>query len=439
MVKKFTSIIISFALIAGLTACGEKVKKQVSINIKLPPISMLAANDDSIITSEEFIQKAADSFVKQYDKADVNIIIEEFEYTKEEEAVPQSFDTDNAVDVLYEGYFNMSTYIHTGRVVPLDDIISDELRSDIDDSIWEMSMVDGKTYMMPFLSLQNILAYNRKLFNQCGLEKYVNEDLEAIDSWTLEEWEDILDTLAEKLPQNIYPMMMYAKNDQGDTHIMTYIRSHGSKFFNDDNNFNINTPEGIEALQWLLDGKEKNWFPPYCENLEIADNSELFSNEQLAIMMTNNASFVKLDKSKFGCVNFPSIDGKGYATSFVTGFEVFDNGDADKLEASKAFVQYVCENDQWADYSTGGLPARNSIADKYKDDIYMLSSCMENNSNVVDFTHNNPNWRGVRDIFYVEINNLFTGRKTPAEVAESIDIKCNEAIEKGRKNNILHE
>lgn len=264
----------------------------------------------------------------------------------------------------------MGTYIHTGRVVPLDDIISDKLCSDVDDSIWEMSMADGKTYMMPFLSLQNILTYNKALFNQYGLEKYVNEDSEAIDSWTIEEWEEILYTLVEKLPENTYSMMIHAKNDQGDTHTMTYIRSHGSKFFDDNNNFNINTPEGIAGLQWLSDGKDSGWFPPNCENLEMSDNFELFSNEQLAIMMTNNASFINLDNSKFGCVNFPSIDGNGYATSFVTVFEVFDNGDSDKLEVSKDFVQYVCENDEWADYSIGEIPARNSVADKYSDDIY---------------------------------------------------------------------
>ena len=43
-----------------------------------------------------------------------------------------------------------------------------------------------------------------------------------IQSWTPEEWEHILSTLAAELPEMTYPMMMYAKNDQGDTHIMTY-------------------------------------------------------------------------------------------------------------------------------------------------------------------------------------------------------------------------
>lgn len=440
--NRFTAGVLSlscFAMIFSCCGCSVGPKKDVNIIVKLPPISMDAVNDKEVEESEQFFKKAAHAFEQQYTDADVTVSVEMFEYLKEEEAVEGSYGTENAPDVLYEGYFNMGTYIHGGNVVPLDDIISEDLKNDIDESLWEMSSTNGKTYMMPFLSLQNILAYNKQLFSECGLEEYIDEDPEHISSWTIEEWEYILDTLAQKLPQGCYPMMMYGKNNQGDTHIMTFIRSRGSSLFDANGMFNVSTSDGIAALQWIKDGYSRGWYPPKCENLEISDNTDLFSNNQLAITVSNNALFTNFDKENYGCVNFPGNDGSGYATSFVTGFEIFDNGDKDKLKVSKEFVRFIMENDEWADYSTGGIPARNSVSEKYKDKIFMLESCVENNKNVVDFTHNNPNWRGVREVFYPNINDLLSGRKTAKEAAEAIDSSCNAAIEEGRRNSILHD
>lgn len=430
-------LVLCFSMFAG---CGqkEKEKKQVELIIKTPPISMDAANDSEVTETIQFLQKAADAFAEQYEDAEVTFRIEEFEYVREDEAIPGSFDTEDAADVLYEGYFNMGTYIHTGRIVPLDDIISDRLHADISDSIWEMSTVEGKTYMMPYMTLQNVMVYNKDLFRECGLEQYIGED-DTITNWTIEEWEYILDTLSEKLPDGCYPIMMYSGNDQGDTHIMTFIRSHGSTVFDENNYFNIDTEEGIAGLQWIADGVERGWYPPKCENLEISDCTTLFGNGQLALTLSNNVSINNFDDIDCGCVNFPSVSGDGYATSFVTGFEVFDNGDADKLAAAKAFVQYVCETDEWAAYSTGGLPVRSSVAEKYADYIYMLSEFDANRANVVDFTRNNPNWRGVRDVFYPHIHDLLTGQASAEDVAAALDADCNAAIEEGRSKSILHE
>lgn len=440
LMKRFAAAAAAGILLCGFcTGCGQTKKKQIDLVLKLPPISMNAVNDTETTDTYVFLEKAAEDFSEIYTAADVSIKVEEFEYTKEDAAIPGCFDTDNAADILYEGYFNMSTYIHTGRVVPLDDIISDELRADVEQSIWDMSTVEGKTYMMPFLSLQNVMIYNKELFRKCGLEQYISEDSEQIGSWTLEQWEQILDALAAGLPEQCYPMMMYAKNDQGDTHIMTFLRSHGCTVFDENNNFCINSPEGIEALQWLKDGYDRGWYPPQCENLEIADNTELFANGQLALMLINNASFSHYDRSDYGFVNFPCEDGTGIATAFVTGFEVFDNGDEDKTAASKAFVRYICETDKWADYSTGGIPARDSVAEKYFYQVDMLDSCIQNNRNVVDFTHNLPNWRGVRDVFYPCIHKLLTGRMTAEETAAAIDADCNSAIDEGRRSSELHQ
>ena len=426
------------AALGALAGCGagEAARPQVTLTVKLPPLTV--ANADTEITDAyDLLVQAGEGFAAQYADADVVVDVVKFAYTDEDDYITGCFDTQDAADVLFEGYFNMAGYIHTGRVVPLDDVIPDDLRADIDSASWEMSRVDGKTYMLPYYSLQNTLCFNKDLFRRCGLEEFIGAKGE-IQSWTPKEWETILSTLAERLPEMSYPMLMYAKNDQGDTHIMTLLRSRGSSFFDQDGRFHLDTPEGIAALRWIADSYEKGYFPAGCENLEINDCMELFRNGQLAVCMTNSATAIHLDLDTTGLVNFPSEDGAGYNTSFLTGFQVFDNGDPAKLAAAKAFVRYFYGDEELMDYAQVGLPASKSTTERVSEHIFMQEAYSANAANTVDFTANNPNWRGVRDVFYPQIHDLLTGTKTPEEAAAAIDAACNAAIEDGWANSRLH-
>lgn len=432
MKKRLLGVAALLGLGLLLSGCAEK--EEVSITVKVPVLAMDTVVDPSIDSADKFLQKAAEAFEKQYEGATVHIST--FEQTKEDEAVSDCFDTKEAADVLYEGYFNMATYIYTGRMVPLDDMISDTMKDDIDSNLWKMSQAEGRTYMIPFLSLQNTYVYNKELFREAGLEKYLTEQ-DGIQNWSLDEWDEILSTLKKNLPENTYVMPMYAKNNQGDTHTMTLIRSKGSSFFDADGKVHLNTAEGIAGLQWIKDNAEKEYYPPYCEDLEISDIVELFYNEQCVFMTGNSANTNGLTFD-YGVVNFPGGE-SGNATAFVTGFSVFDNEDDKKLEVAREFVKYICETETWLDYSAGAIPASKKTADKYKDQIQMLEEYYQNNANVVDFTANNPNWRGVREVFYPHIQKLLRGDESPAEAAAGIDKDCNAAIEEGFRTGRLHE
>ena len=440
MIVVISVIILSIAGICIYSIVQKNNKPKVTLNIKTPNIAMNSVSDSSITNSFEFLEKAANAFASSYQDAEVIVNIMQHEQTKIDDDIVEGFDTIDAVDVLYREYFNMSKYIHTGRVVPLDDIISDEMRNDISASYWESSSLNGKTYMIPYLGYQNTLCYNKELFRQVGLDKYIsNEDI--IQNWTLDEWEEILSTLQKKLPEHTYPMMMYAKDYMGDTHIMTLLRSYGSTFFDESGRVKLNTKEGIEAIKWLMDYNKKGYFPLNSENLEINDCSKLFHNGQLAIFMNNIALDPGLteDKIEVGNVNFPSISGNGFNTTFITGFEVFDNGDAQKLKVAKDFVKFIYETDEYLDLSAGQLPSSNKVYEKYKDKLGKVTKYIENSKNGWNFTANNPNWRDVREVFYPNIKDLLYGQMSAEDIAKQIEKTCNEKIDEGYKNSKLHE
>ena len=234
---------------------------------------------------------------------------------------------------------------------------------------------------------------------------------------------------------------MYGKNEMGDTHVITLLRSRGSTFFDENGRVKLTTPEGIKAVQWLMDCNKKGYFPPNAENIEINDCYDLFLNGQLAIYINNAVLDASISKSNFeyGHVNFPSVDGKGFNTTFLTGFEVFDNEDEQKLKVAKDFVKFFYENDDWLDYSAGAIPCSNKVAIKFADQLKSKQKYINNNQSNWNFTGNAPAWRKVREVFYKDIKELLYGEKTAEEIAQQIEDDCNVAIEAGYVDSKLHD
>lgn len=436
MGKKMGCILSAVLLCGILSGCGTQKKPEVTLNIKTPVFQMEAANDPDTKDVYTFLQLAGEEFAKQYTEADVKVNIYQFDVVHCGEEIEGCFDTKDAVDVLWG---DDSFYAYTGRPVPLDDLITEEIRRDIDERYWESGQINGKNYMLPFFSTQVVLCYNKELFRQAGLSQYIS-DGNVIQNWTLSEWEEILSTLSTNLPDTVYPMMMYAKNFEGDMYIMTLLRGQGSEFFDEEKRFNINTPEGIAGLRAIREGSEKGYFPPNAGNLEMLDCYDLFTNGQLAIYCVDTALQTLYDDAgiDYGFVNFPSADGNGFNLTTVEGFMVFDNGDETRLKAAKDFVRYVYETD-WLDYSSGAIPASSRVAEKYADRLENVKKYVDNTSEDNNYTGNNPNWNDVQEAFYLHIQDLLYGEKSLEQIAQELDDDCNAAIEEGYQNISLHE
>ncbi len=439
--KKTVAAILAFVIVVGILAgCGQQKKESVEIFINVPVLTADCVAHPEINATNEFIQVAWDQFAAQYEKYDVklkNDKVNVFEQTDYQSNIPDTYGTADCPDLSFGGYFAMSGYIYDGHIVPLDDIITDSIRNDFSEATWAQSKgSNGKTYLMPFYSLQNVMCYNKDLFRQCGLDEYIS-DKEEIQGWSLEQWDEILSTLAEKLPKNTYPMMMYAMNNQGDTHTMVMLRCKGSEFFDENGLFNLNTPEGIAGLQWLKDNYDKGYYPPQCEDLEIADNTEMFMNGQLGVYIWNSALATGMSDLDLGYVNIPAADAHGANSNWLTGFMAFDNNDSKKLEVVKDFLKFIYENPELMEYSTMGFPCSKSVAEKWQDKMPLGEQLAANDQYAVDFTANNPNWAGVREAFWPHIQALLNGTESAEEAAAGLDNDCNAVITSVTRN--LHE
>ncbi|WP_346906888.1 ABC transporter substrate-binding protein [Faecalicatena orotica] len=419
---------------SGKGTYEEKNLKKITISIKTPPIGV--GNIPGIGEAEiyDLFVDAFERFKNQYDKYDVDLKIGRYNYVDEKEQLADKYGTDEAADIFFSGSYNTPTYVSDGWLIPLDDIIDEDLQKDIDENIWEQCSIDGQVYVMPFQQLQNTLLVNKEMMERAGLDEYIPAE-DTIAQWSTKEFNVILQRLQETLdPEKEFVLMMYAANNQGDSHIMTLLRAYGGTLYDEEGDFAVDTPEGIAALEWLKDLNDKGITPKGAENMELIDCVNLFNNGQMALCMGNLTNLWDIwDKGlDVFAANFPSMDGKGYATSSVNGFCIFDNGNEDKIQAAKDFIRYIYTDEDLMKYTLGTLPVNHSVTEKYQDEIRMLKAYGDNTPNIVDNIRNNLNWQGVRDVFYLNIKDLLLEKKTPAEVAAGIDQSCNTALSIGR-------
>lgn len=432
-IKRILVFIMTAILCAGLVGCREEkkdTKKHITLKIKTAPMSLGTITNLGEAEIYDLFMAAAEKFREQYDRYDVDFEIARYDFQEEEEQLVDKRGTDDAADIFYAGSQNVPEYAANGWLAPLNDMIDEELRSDIDETIWEQNTIDGKVYTMPYQQLQSTLLVNKAMMEEAGLGQYIPEK-DTIAQWSLDEFDVVLHSLKESITaENRYVFPMYAANEQGDSHIMTLLRSRGGNLYDDNGRFAVNTPEGIAALQWIKTLEEEGIVPKDAENLGLSDCVNLFNNGQLAILPGDITGL--RDASDSGveafALNFPSPDGKGYCTSSTNGFCVFDNGDKDKVRAAKDFIRFIYTDEELMKYTLGTLPVNHSVIEKFGKDIPMLSAYGGNMANSVDNIRNNQNWQEVRDVFYVNIQNLLTGSRAPAEAAEDIDQSCNEAL-----------
>lgn len=409
--------------------------EKVTIMVKMTPIGLGDVPGAGAVEVYDLFMEAAARFKSQYDKFDVEFVMKRFDYLDEQTQLADKYGTADAADIFFSGSWNIPMYVKKGWMVPLDDLIDEDLRTDIDETIWKLNTIDGHVYTMPFHQLQNTLMGNRRMMEEAGLGQYLPEE-DAVAHWSTEEFNLICKKLRDSMSDdNTFPFMMYAVNNQGDSHIMTLLRAYGCPLYDKDGNFMVNSPEGIQALAWIKELDEQGITPKGAENLELLDCVNLFYNEQLALCVGNLTNL--WDARNRGLdvftANFPSLDGEGYCLSTSNGFCVFNNGDENKIQAAKDFIRYIYTDDTLMKYTLGTLPVNHSVIGQYEDDIWMLKAYGENTGHSVDNVQNNLNWQGVRNVFYTHINDLLIGEKTPEEAAAAIDESCNAALKQGRE------
>ncbi len=399
---------------------------------------------------DSFFKEAAKRFEEQYDEYDVKINVEVIAGDQRDELLNVSLNGGNPPDIFYESVFAMGDYAHRGALVPLNDIVDDEAKSDIDSNFWDNVIFGDDIYFYPFSHMPGTLVYNADMFKAAGLEEYIGDEGE-IKTWTLDEFEEILNRLKTDTPKdkypNVYPMGLFALNNQGDTWNLGYLRMFGNKFFSDDGELIIDDENGVKAAEWLKKIYDANLTNPGAESVSSNDVNAMFQNQQIGISFTNSVLFNnlltdieagKVPEFDARLANIPSVSGDPLTFTYVTGTAVFDTKDETRIKVSKDFVKFFSTDPELVKASKNGVPVRTSVAEEFKSENPLFEAYDKNAKYLFSFTGNVPGYSELRQVLYPELQALYTNQKSAKEAIRDYQVKGNEVINNAKKDSVVY-
>lgn len=277
--KKFISVTLSLALAMGVcVGCGSVQKtagdEKVKITVRWPP-----ENQPDVV---KMMQERADRFMEE--NPNIEIIPDQWQYS------PDSFLTkasSNQLPTLYGVYFTEpQKIINAGYAADLTECMDKYGYTDkINPEIKKILSKDGKMYGVPTQSESYAmgLMMNMNLFREAGI---VNEDGTPKIPETYEE----LAQTAQKIKQTTGKagLVLPTMNNCGGWHFMNIAWSNGVNFLKQEEGkwkSAFNTPECVEALQFVKDLKWKYDVLPANAFIDLAETQKLFATDQAAMFM----------------------------------------------------------------------------------------------------------------------------------------------------------
>ena len=157
---KFTGI--TFAAGALLVGCGSgdtsesdsiaasdiSTDEEVNLEVWLTPQwkGVYDATEDGA-DYDSFLLKAAELY--EADNPNVNIEVQVIPSDQRNSKLSVALDTDSLPNVFFDSSFALSAWPHQGVALPLNDVISEESRADISETIWDnVTIGDGSLHIM---------------------------------------------------------------------------------------------------------------------------------------------------------------------------------------------------------------------------------------------------------------------------------------------------
>lgn len=286
MKHRFPLSILSAMLILSimLSGCSQAAPAAQPANVSAPDSGETVSTEPVSITVMSFFafdnpeveEGVVAAFEAKYPEIDVDFQSVTFS------DIFQKYKTliagDSAPDVMAMNFDNSYQFAALGALESLDEWM---IQTGLDKNIYyestlDMFKVNGKQFAMPATFSDVVLYYNKDLFDAEGLE-YPQKD------WT---WDDLKTTAAA-----------LTKDTDGDGKIDQFgygfpwwpivLEMYNAKIWDEGTNLcTLNTPEGIKALQSIVDGRFEDKFAPTPDQLAEQGDWDMFIAGKLAMYPT---------------------------------------------------------------------------------------------------------------------------------------------------------
>ncbi|MCD6239787.1 MAG: sugar ABC transporter substrate-binding protein [Thermotogae bacterium] len=385
--KKFVSIIMLVILLSTLFL-GSTFAKKMTITWWINPwrIAPPGFPGDKAPTSEDFPKWISEEFMKLHPDVKVNYIVVSNKVFSQKLAA--SIATHTQPDV-FKGPVWDVRWVKAGLLEPIDEYLTKEDLNDYYPKTLAEGFIDGKHYIWPWAFGTNGMGATMLLYYQDFDKAGIDWRKIEKNGWTMEEFLEVCKKLTWDSNGDgeidHYALSLGAKHEYN---ILNFLYAWGAKLTNEDETeITLNSKEGADALQFLVDlVKKYKVMPRGVEGMGVYDVIGNFHSHRTSIgfggpyEIGRITRYLKEGKGQIKemfypiLVPFPHLDGKkpvAYATS--SGFIIFKQKDPAKKEMVMKFVKFLTNKENTALLETlKYLTARKSVNENlFEDDPYM--------------------------------------------------------------------
>lgn len=391
--------LLSFALVGALAAaaggCGSKEPESGEIEMEVEVVETEPAENAVEVVSDLettitwwtypiFVQDEGQNdgtyeqtLIQEFNKKYPNITVElrVLDYTDGPDQIQSLLQSAEGElpNVLLDGPGRISFYAKAGVLADISDMFTEEVTSDMVSEGILSACTNGDAYVMYPLSGSNyVMAFNRYMIEGSGAIELMNR--EGACTWTTEAFEQVLERLNTS---GFNSGMLYCSGIAGDYATRSFITNlyDGSLMNEDMTAYTMDSEGNRQALTKIKEWMDKGWIlngsgssgADAVESFVNGDNSYclLWSLPQAI----SNAEALAENGVEVVVMPYPSADGVPSLEYMLNGFCIFNNTDADKVQASRYLVDFLCNDESVAAENvvrSGAFPVRTSMGDVYE-------------------------------------------------------------------------
>jgi multiple sugar transport system substrate-binding protein len=360
-------------------------------------------------------------------------------------------------DVLMDYVGRTSGYWYQGVLEPVDEVLAGQ-SEDFQQKFLEAFRLEGsgkqrRLHAVPLCGWVQLLAINRAAWDKSGMGHLLPTS--ADPRWTWPQFEAALAAVAK--PGQRWPLGLQVASEQGDYRVLQYFWAFGAEIYqqHDFSRVTINSPQGVAALQWLVDAHARGWIQP---NVATAGNSlyDMFWRGDICCIpsgISMRGSFAAAVREKKITADFDGDGQLDFDLMFTlpptrpdcklqlpfgaAGIAVFRQPHPEKRRAVFEFVRFLSQTDVVRKYARASnqIPSRKSVGDVFakQADVRLVASlaaaCDE-----ADMGATSPHYYNLRKRLPPQLQFAFLGLKTPAQALADFEREAQVVLRASRRN-----
>ena len=438
--RSFLKAVGALSAAGALAACGGSSSSSTAASTAssaAPAASQAASGTAASIKlwtypiggwgKDETVQELIASFNAKY--PDIKVTVEYLDYTNGDDQVNTAIEGGSAPDLIMEGPERLvANWGAKGVMAPLNDLWTDDAKKDIYASVESACKnTAGDYYEYPLCMTAHCMAVNMTKVKEVGADKYIDTDKHT---WSTDDFLSTVDALYKGGYENV--AAIYCSGQGGDQGTRAIINNMYGGTFTDaaHTKYTADSAENVKAIETLYNQDGIN----FDASINGGEEITLFRNGTLQMAFCwNIAQQTNSDNSAAGTTNngddilfmaFPTESGDPALCGGIWGFGIFDNGDENKIAASKTFINFMANSDETtkAVKTSTYFSVKNSLSDLYADDEVM-NEYQKLMPYLGDYYQVTPGWAEARTAWWNMLQQVGQG----TDVTTAVTDFCNTA------------